>query len=154
MSQFKTILVTTDFSETSKHVVPPVTSIAERFGAKVLVVHVVEERLPPFVDEFTAAPLDEIVVGQKKRATDELEAFVRDNLHSGLDVETIVAHGTPHLEIVRLAEERKADLIAMATHGRGFISHTLFGSTTERVVRRAPCPVLTVRGSEEEGVKS
>jgi nucleotide-binding universal stress UspA family protein len=49
------------------------------------------------------------------------------------------------MEIVRLAEERQADLVVMATHGRGFISHAILGSTAERVLRRAPCPVLIVR---------
>lgn len=144
MSDFATIVVTTDFSETSRRVFPPVAALARRFGSRVLVVHVVEDRLPPFVDEFTAMPMDEIVSGQIRRATDELDAFARESL-PGMDVERIVLHGIPHVEIVKLAEERGADLIAMATHGGGFISHALFGSTTERVVRRAPCPVLTVR---------
>jgi nucleotide-binding universal stress UspA family protein len=147
MSDFRTIVVTTDFSETSRHVFPAVAALASRFGSRVLALHVVEDRLPPFVDELTALPMDETAGGRVKRATDELDAFVAESLR-GLQVERIVLLGVPHLEIVRLAEERGADLIAMATHGGGFISHALFGSTTERVVRRAPCPVLTARGRE------
>jgi len=147
MSDFRTIVVTTDFSETSRHVFPAVAALASRFGSRVLALHVVEDRLPPFVDELTALPMDEIAGGRVKRATEELEAFVAESLR-GLPVERIVLLGVPHLEIVRFAEERGADLIAMATHGGGFISHALFGSTTERVVRRAPCPVLTARGRE------
>lgn len=150
MSDFKTILVTTDFSETSRHVFPSVVALSARFASRVLAVHVVEDRLPAFLDEFTALPMEEIVTGRIQRATDELEAFVRENLR-GIDAERIVLHGVPHLEIVRLAEERGADLIAMATHGGGFISHTLFGSTTERVVRRASCPVLTARDPRSAG---
>jgi nucleotide-binding universal stress UspA family protein len=61
------------------------------------------------------------------------------------NVEPLVAMGTPHVEIVRLAEEQGADLIVIATHGRGFISHAILGSTAERVLRRSPCPVLVVR---------
>jgi nucleotide-binding universal stress UspA family protein len=148
MSGFERILVTTDFSETSRHVFPPVVVLARKFGARLLVVHVVEDRLPPFVDEFTVMPLDEIALRQRSRAAEELLEFVSENIGDDLVVERIVLHGTPHLEIVKLAEEREADLIAMATHGRGFFSHTLFGSTTERVVRRATCPVLTVRSPE------
>lgn len=53
--------------------------------------------------------------------------------------------GIPHVEIAHLADECGADVIVMATHGRGFISHALLGSTTERVLRQAPCPVLVVR---------
>ena len=62
-----------------------------------------------------------------------------------VEAEPLVAFGIPHKEIVDLAGKRSVDLIVMATHGRGFITHALFGSTTERVLRRAPCPVLTVR---------
>jgi nucleotide-binding universal stress UspA family protein len=58
-----------------------------------------------------------------------------------------VGLGVPHLEIVRAAEERHADLVVMATHGRGFFSHAFLGSTTERVIRRAPCPVLVVHAT-------
>ena len=68
----------------------------------------------------------------------------------GNDVEVTVADGIAHLEIVRIAEERQVDMIVMATHGRGFISHALMGSTTERVLRRAPCPVLVVRDAPAE----
>jgi len=60
-------------------------------------------------------------------------------------VQTRVLAGTPHREIVRFAEEQQADLVVMATHGRGFIVHALMGSTTERVIRHAPCPVMAVR---------
>ena len=70
------------------------------------------------------------------------------------EVVTEVPRGSPHIEIVRLAEERGADLIVMATHGRGFISHAILGSTTERVVRRAPCPVLVIRRPESAGAES
>ena len=58
-----------------------------------------------------------------------------------------VRSGTPHTEIVGLAEELRVDLIVMATHGRGFISQAILGSTTDRVLRHAPCPVLIVRES-------
>jgi len=60
--------------------------------------------------------------------------------------------GGPYVEIVRYAKERDIDLIVMGTHGRGFVAHMLMGSVTEKVVRRAPCPVLTVRHSEHDFV--
>lgn len=145
MPGFQTILVTTDFSETSRDAFPPALELAKRLGAKVVVVHVVEDRLPPFVDEFTAIPLDAILDSQTKRANKDLDAFLRTIDGLPADAERMVLHGTPHLEIVKAAESRSVDLIAIATHGRGFLTHALAGSTTERVVRRAPCPVLTVR---------
>jgi len=145
MPGFQTILVTTDFSETSRDAFPPALELAERFGGKIVVVHVVEDRLPPFVDEFTAIPLDAILDSQLKRAAKDLDTFLGTVEGLPASAERVILHGTPHLEIVRAAEARSADLIAMATHGRGFLTHALAGSTTERVVRRAPCPVLTVR---------
>ena len=60
--------------------------------------------------------------------------------------------GGPYLEIVRYAQERQIDLIVMGTHGHGFTSHMLTGSVAEKVVRKAPCPVLTVHHPEHEFV--
>ncbi|MBZ5638713.1 MAG: universal stress protein [Acidobacteriia bacterium] len=148
MSDFETLVVTTDFSESSRRAFAPAMAIARKFSSTVVVVHVVEDRLPAFVDEFAAIPVEEILDSQARRAAQELQQFVKPYEGSGVPLERVVLRGTPHLEIARLAAERKAALVAMSTHGRGFISHALFGSTTERVVRRAPCPVLTVRGPE------
>jgi nucleotide-binding universal stress UspA family protein len=148
MSEFDTVVVTTDFSLNSRRAFAPALAIARKFASSVIVVHVVEDRLPAFVDEFTAIPLEEILESQARRATQELARFLEPYADSGVRLTPVVLRGTPHLEIARLAAERRAGLVAMSTHGRGFISHALFGSTAERVVRRAPCPVMTVRGAE------
>jgi nucleotide-binding universal stress UspA family protein len=148
MGAFDTILLTTDFSELSRRAVDPALAIAERFGSAIVVIYVVEDRLPPFVDEYTGISMEEILQAHSERATREMERFVEQNLPGRDDVETLVVAGMPSAEVVRVAEERSAGLIVMATHGRGFVSHALFGSTAERVLRRAPCPVLTVRASE------
>jgi nucleotide-binding universal stress UspA family protein len=144
MSAFETILLTTDFSALSRRAVGPALSIAERFDSKVLVLYVVEDRLPPFVDEYTGISMEEILQAHTDRARREMERFVDQNLPGRDGVETLVVAGMPSTEVVRVAEERGVGLIVMATHGRGFVSHALFGSTTERVLRRSPCPVLTV----------
>ena len=89
--------------------------------------------------------LDAIMEEQASRTRDRAKQFADDNFGDGFDVSVEVAFGTPHVEIVRLADEHDADLIVMATHGRGFISHAILGSTTERVLRRANCPVFVVR---------
>ena len=145
MSDLRTILVTTDFSETSKRAVEPALTLARAFGSKLVVVYVEEEKLPPLVVEYTAVGLDDILRDQQQRAEKRLNEFVAQQLGGAREIETRVASGVPHVEIVRLAEECGADLIVMATHGRGFFSHLVLGSTTERVLRRAPCPVLAVR---------
>jgi nucleotide-binding universal stress UspA family protein len=142
MDTIRTVLVTTDFSETSKAAFPLARDVAAKFGARLLVAHVHEDRMPPFVVEYGQTAFAELLDRQRKQAEELLAAAGRE---LGANVETVVADGVPHVEIVRVAEERKIDLIVMATHGRGYISHALMGSTTERVIRRAPCPVLVVR---------
>ena len=149
MKPIKTILLTTDFSETSLKAFDHGRTLAEMFGAKLVVVYVEEDKLPPLVVEYTAVGLDKILKEQTNRAVQRLDAFVREHLGEEIEVLARVATGTPHLEIVRLAEEFGADLIVMATHGRGFISHAILGSTTERVVRHAPCPVYIVRDNHD-----
>lgn len=150
MAEFRTILLTTDFSETSKRAFAPAVTLAERFGATILLAYVEEDRLPPLVVEYMAVGVEDILSQQADHAGERLRAVAESDLREAQRVEPLVVMGTPHVEIVRLAEERNADLIVMATHGRGFISHAILGSTAERVLRRAPCPVLIVREREEE----
>lgn len=147
MEPFETILLTTDFSDLSRRAVPLAVTLARVFGSRLVVVHVVGEMLPPLSDEFSAVPLHEVLEAQRRRAAQALEQFVAEEIAArGGRADAVLVEGVPHVEIVRLAEQRRADLIVMATHGRGFLSQAIFGSTTERVLRHAPCPVLTVRG--------
>ena len=97
-----------------------------------------------------AVGVDDILNQQRDLAGERLAALLGEltERDAGVDVEPVVAMGTPHVEIVRIAEERDVDLIVMATHGRGFISHAILGSTAERVLRRAPCPLLVIRDAD------
>jgi len=147
MSGFKTIVLTTDFSDTARQAFGPTVELARAFDADVWLVYVEEDRLPPFAGEFPGiqgVPLNEILESHRKRAEEELARIANEELNE-TRVQTRVLAGTPHREIVRFAEEQQADLVVMATHGRGFIVHALMGSTTERVIRHAPCPVMAVR---------
>ena len=137
----RNILVTTDFSETSQTAFGLAQDVAEKFGGKITLLHVQELHLPPLVYESAGAGVGQIEREHKEQAEKRLEELAE---RIG-GVESAVILGTPHLEIVRFAKDRDMDLIVMATHGRGFFSHAILGSTTERVVRRAHCPVLTVR---------
>lgn len=151
MSAFRTLLVTTDFSETSKLAFPLVRSLAEKRGSRIVVVYVQEDVVPLFAGEYAQTSIQSILDDQREHIAGELKRLAVAQIGAGTETETLVVSGTPHLEIVRLASEWQVDLIVMATHGRGFLGHTLFGSTTERVLRRAPCPVLTVRGPGSSG---
>ena len=145
MNPFNTLLVTTDFSEISALAFPPAKMLAQTFGAKIIVVYVQEEIMPPFVGEYAQTSLQGILDDQRDTLGEELRRFVEARIGPGIETDTVIGSGVPHTEIARIAGERGADLIVLATHGRGFLGHAIFGSTAERVVRRAPCPVLTIR---------
>jgi nucleotide-binding universal stress UspA family protein len=144
MKEINTILLTTDFSETSKKAFEAARGLAEKYGAKLILAYVEEEQPPTMVVEFADVGIEQVMARQRELSTRRLEDLAAETFPD-LDVETKITVGIPHLEIVRLAGELGVDLIVMTTHGRGFFSHAILGSTTERVVRRAPCPVLVVR---------
>jgi nucleotide-binding universal stress UspA family protein len=150
MYDIKTILLTTDFSDTAARAVEPAVALARRFGARLVLTFVEEDRLPPLVVEYMAVGVEDVLSQQVDRAKTRLEEFAAAQLSGVEDLELVIGVGTPHVEIVRLAEEKHADLVVIATHGRGFISHAILGSTAERVLRRAHCPVLVVREPGEE----
>lgn len=150
MYDIKTILLTTDFSDTAARAVEPALVLARRFGARLVLTFVEEDRLPPLVVEYMAVGVEDVLSQQVDRARTRLEEFAADRLPDVEDLELVIGVGTPHVEIVRLAEQKHADLVVIATHGRGFISHAILGSTAERVLRRAPCPVLVIREPAED----
>ncbi len=146
----QTVLLTTDFSETSLIAVEPARALADKFDAKLLVAYVEDDR-------YFMVPIDHLPGGlpdfrrqQRERSVALLRDFAEKHFAGRPGVEIVVPQGVPHAEIVRLAEEREIDIIVMATHGRGFISHAILGSTTERVVRRAPCAVHVVAQRKPE----
>ncbi|NIL99412.1 MAG: universal stress protein [Acidobacteria bacterium] len=147
MKEIKRILITTDFSETSRTAFPLVREMADKFGAGIVLLHVLDAHLPPLVFEPSGVSAGEFEQQRVERAKSRAEAFAT---HLGEMIETAVTCGIPHVEIVKFAEDNGIDLVVMATHGRGFFSHAILGSTTERVVRRSPCPVLTVRDDSLE----
>ena len=132
MMTLKRILVPHDFSETSAAAVTYATDLAGRFQAALEVVHVVPES-----NRDDAGPA-EAAYRHLRNVRSEDSRLREARFH--------VRSGTPHVEISRFAKECDVDLIVMGTHGRGFIGHALMGSVAEKVVRTAPCPVLTVRG--------
>jgi nucleotide-binding universal stress UspA family protein len=150
MDAIRTILVTTDFSETSLRAIEPARFFARRFSAAIVVLYVEDDRYPPLVCEYMAVSLEDLRLRQERESKVRLDEFVREHFRPDDRVEAVVRLGTPHVEVVRLAAERAVDLIVIATPGRGFISHAIMGSTTERVLRRAPCPVLVVRAADAD----
>jgi nucleotide-binding universal stress UspA family protein len=145
MKQFSTILFANDFSEGSDYAFDYALSLANQFSAKLLIVHVINEPVDLrgfYVPHISFENLEkEIADGAEKM----MARFCTENL-AGFDrFEKHVITGVPYEEIVKKADESGADLIIMGTHGRKGVDHLLFGSTAERVVRNATCPVMTVR---------
>ena len=135
------ILVPTDFSEKARMALSYGVTLAERFGATLHVLHVVEavvdmSPVPPQYDQL------DVAIGES--AWDELNQLLSADERKRLKVEFAVEWGIPFTEIIRYAQARRIDLIAIGTHGRGGVKHLILGSVAENVVRSAPCPVLTV----------
>ena len=146
---FKSILVPVDFSSNSVLALKHAQTIATRFGGSLHLVHVCEvpSVLTGSMDAYAIAytnwsqQLGEEAERELLKAVSQLE---------GVAVTTEVLFGSPARAIVAAATDRKTDLIVMGTHGHGPLMHALMGNVAERVVRTAPCPVLTVRESREE----
>jgi len=146
----KSILVPIDFSETSKKALHYAVRFAEQFGAKVTVLTVVE---PVATPDFAYHPL--VIDPEKARqaAKTRLETLcTKMRIPRALLGRTLAQYGSPHAEICDTARALKVDLIVLTTHGYTGLKHVLLGSTAERVIRHAPCPVLTVREKEHEFV--
>jgi len=147
------ILVPTDFSKHSENALAYAAAFAEKFDAELFLLHVVQD-LALFVPEaLTAAPPVTPPVEQLTAAVREaLDRLIDSNHLRRFTVHAEVREGSPFYEVVRFAEEQEIDLIIMGTHGRAGLVHVLLGSVAEKVVRKAPCPVLTVRHPEHEFV--
>ncbi|MCX6537647.1 MAG: universal stress protein [Acidobacteria bacterium] len=153
MLAIKTILVPTDFSEASEAAVKYAKAMAEAFGSSLHLVHVVEDLLAhAWAAEVYVASMPSLREEIEKEATERLGAIVTDEERQRLRVTTAVIAGNPFLEIIRYARAHDVDLIVLGTHGRGPVAHMLLGSVAEKVVRKAPCPVLTVRPAHHEFV--
>ena len=153
MIDLRRILVPTDFSKFSQVALTYGVALAEKFGSELVLLHVVQD-LALFIPEAVAIPpaVGPTVEQFTAAAHEALERLVRENGLEDRPVRREVREGTPFYEIVRLAREEAIDLIVMGTHGHTGLAHVLLGSVSERVVRKAPCPVLTVRHPEHEFV--
>ncbi len=147
MNEIKNILYPSDFSERHLVALPYALDLASRYNASVHVLHVVDDTYQYFtagqddIMTMTEAVQDQLTAARKK-----MDSFVEQNLPEFKD-RTIrhVTNGKPFLEIVRYANDHHIDMIVMSTHGYGALASILLGSVAEKVVRKSPCPVLTVR---------
>jgi universal stress protein A len=151
MLNLKTILVATDFSDASQAALEYARGLAEKFGASLHVLHVLEDLAAhAWTTEVYVAALPGVHEEMERQAQERLATLFTEDERGRFRVRTALRLGSPFVEIIRYARDEHADLIVMGTHGRGAIAHMLLGSVAERVVRKAACPVLTVRHASHE----
>jgi nucleotide-binding universal stress UspA family protein len=147
------ILLATDFSDPSATALDHAKALAEAFKARIHVLHVLEDLAAhAWTTEVYVAALPGVHDEMERQARERLAAIFTPEEGTRFQVRAELRTGSPFVEIVRYAREEHIDLIVMGTHGRGPIAHMLLGSVAERVVRKAPCPVLTVRQPQHEFV--
>ena len=140
------ILVPTDGSDASAAAVEHAVSLASQYDARMHALYVVDTGSYGLLEEGASVVVDALRE-EGRNAVDSIETAAAA---ADVDVETAVVEGTVHRSILDYAAEADADLIVMGTHGRRGIDRYLLGSVTERIVRSAPVPVLTVRGASAE----
>lgn len=140
------ILVPTDFGECSTPALRFAVDLAEKFGAELVLLHVVQDLALAMPDAVMPTPIPGPDLGQLIDAGKGglANLIERENL-ARFSPRTEVRVGSPVAEIVAAAGDLKADLLCVGTHGRTGLAHLLLGSQAERIIREAPCPVLTVK---------
>ena len=153
MIVMKKILFPTDLSDAAAEAQLYACSLAEQYGAELHILSVVQDVtliLPDPMNPWVmpASSLDEVIAG----VSAELDKIPDPNWAAGKQIVRTVRTGVPFLEIIRYAKEQTIDLIVLGTHGRTGLAHVLLGSVAERVVRKAPCPVLTIHPKDHQFV--
>ncbi len=151
MINLKKILCPIDHSDGSKEALKYAVSFAMKDEAALYLLHVIDIRTFDESIDMVAqrpSPDDETI----KKLKVKLLECVPDEISSDMQIEAIIVQGIPFAEIINIAKENEIDLLVMGTHGRTGIAHMMLGSVSEKVVRKAHCPVLTVRQTGHEFV--
>ena len=154
MIVLKNILVPTDFGPPSERALEYGRHFARQFGARLHVLHTVESVMVAGGAEVPVAAVEQVEKSLDTAARRQLDTAITADDRSSFSVVPVVRMaGAAATDIVEYARQESIDLIVMGTHGRGALKHLLMGSVAERVVRWAPCPVLTVRAHERDFVQ-
>ncbi len=148
MINIKNILCPVDHSDCSKEALKYAVSFAIKDNSKLYLLHVIDIRT--FDESINAMtpqiPDDKTLAQLKTKLLDCIPEEMRDDM----DVEALVVQGIPFVEIIATAKKNDVDMIVLGSHGRTGITHMMMGSVSEKVVRKAPCPVLIVRKSDQK----
>jgi nucleotide-binding universal stress UspA family protein len=142
------IVFPTDFSEGSSHALPYAVDLARHYDAKLYILHVIYDIGKAFASHVPHVSSDELHKEMNEWAMKEMDTRYIEEIKGLPNVEKMVIQGVPYEEVINFADKEKIDIIVIGTYGRSGLERFIFGSTAERVVRRAPCAVLTVRVPE------
>ncbi|MBX7157194.1 MAG: universal stress protein [Verrucomicrobiae bacterium] len=140
-AQFNKILVPLDFSPTSQKALNRAIALAQQSKASLILIHVVTFTMVAGAEQFTAIDWYQRLQDEAKKSLKKIQNKIPASVRSEIILDT----GNPFDLICRAAKKKNADLIVISTHGFSGLKHVLLGSTAERVIRHAPCPVLVVR---------
>lgn len=146
---FKKVLCPVDFSKFTEEVITYAADIAKQYGAELHVLHVIPNLT--YFTPYESFLTPENLVAVEKNIQDEVERdFGKILKHVDMEIKKVVKTGVAFVEIIDYAKSEGIDLIVMGTHGRSGIEHILIGNVAEKVVRKSPCPVLTIRPKGKE----
>lgn len=148
--QIKRILFPTDFSQGARAAMDHAVSLARDYDAKLILLYVIQDISIAEWYIPSSLSVTDLIEDMEKSAWQEMDKWAQEVSAAVRETEKMVVRGVPFVEIIKTAKEKNIDLIVIGTHGRTGIDHMLFGSTAEKVVRKAPCAVLTVRIAGKE----
>jgi nucleotide-binding universal stress UspA family protein len=143
--EIKRVLVPIDFSDYSKNSLKYAVSFIKSFDAELFLIYVIEPVIYPPDFSMGQIAIPSVDAEVDKRAFEELENLAKSEIPPDVKCKCIIKTGKPFIEIIDTAKQEDIDLIIIASHGHTGVEHILFGSTAEKVVRKAPCPVLSFR---------
>jgi nucleotide-binding universal stress UspA family protein len=145
MIQLRRILLPTDFSDSAAEALKYACALAEQFEAELHLLHVLETHVSTAPQFGMGLALSTRIQESQQAAEKALKELVDTDWAAGRQIVRTTSEGPPFVGIIHYARENDIDIIVLGTHGRSGLPHILMGSVAERVVRKAPCPVLTVR---------
>ena len=149
---FKKILCPVDFSEFTDEILEYAVSIAQKYNAELYLIHIIPNLnyFTPYESFFTP---ENLIVVEKNMETEVNKDFDAIIKKIDIPVKKVIKTGAAFVEIIDYVRTESINLIIMGTHGRTGLEHILIGSVAERVIRKAPCPVLTVRPKSRQSFK-